>query len=273
MLRAVSQSHLKLTEIRYGLSPIEASQSIPQWGDVFTVSVRLREEKSDVYVGGKVYRMSARAGEARLLYLPAIEHVDFKSPRHSLEILLSRNFLDELADDLEAPRITRVGEGPRVTRDPFLPRFADLALPCLDAPSGIDRLWADQFMWSFGVYVCARHGDLRTSRPTVGGLNRWQERLAREMIDTTLVEGIGLSELAAMCGLRTSQFAHAFRRSTGISPYQFFVRRRVERAKELIRRGLHLADTALACGYADQSHMNRTFKRIVGMTPRAWQRS
>ena len=112
--------------------------------------------------------------------------------------------------------------------------------------------------------------NLRTSRPKVGGLTRWQERLAKEVIDRTLVEGIGMTELASRCGLRTSQFAHGFKRSTGISPYQWLVRRRIELAKELIIRGVHLPEVALACGFADQSHMIRTFRRIVGTTPGAW---
>ncbi|PTQ08253.1 AraC family transcriptional regulator [Sphingomonas oleivorans] len=271
ILRAISQSHLKLTEIRYGQSPAEANSDIPQWGDVFTVGVRLKDETSEISVAGKVYRMSATVGEARLLYLPDIDYVDFGSPRHSLEMLLSRSFLDELAEDLEAPRITRVGEDPGITRDPFLFRFAHLVLPYLEMPSAIDPLWADQFMWAFGTYVCTRHGDLVTTRPVIGGLSRWQERLTKDMIDTTIGEAIRLTELAAMCGLRTSQFAHAFRRSAGISPYQWLVRRRVERVKEHLKSGLPLADIASACGFADQSHMTRTFKRIVGITPAAWR--
>lgn len=273
VLRAVSQSHLKLTEIRYGLAPVPASPVVPQWGDVFTVSVRLRDETSEVCIGGKCYSMTAQAGDARLMYLPEIDHVDFKSPRHSLELLLSRSFLDELAEDLDAPRITRVGTGPSITRDPLLPRFASMVLPLLGASYRVDPMWADQFMWGFGAYVCATHGDLVTSRPKVGGLSRWQERLAKELIDAMLVEGVRLTELAQMCGLRTSQFAHAFRRSTGISPYQWLIQRRIERVKEHILRGAPLVDVALACGFADQSHLVRVFKRLVGATPRTWQRA
>jgi AraC family transcriptional regulator len=268
--RRLVQSHLTLAQIRHGQPPIVWS-NLADCGDFFTVSIRLTSETSTVCFDGKTYRMSSKVGDARILYLPAVEFVDYPSSRRTLEMLLSRSFLNELADDLEAPRITRIGTEPCVSRDPFLTKFANLALPCFDIDSPINPLWADQFMWSFGTYVCATHGDLVTSRMKVGGLSRWQERLAKEVIDMTLVEGVRLTELAAMCGIRTSQFAHAFKRSVGVSPYEWLIRRRIERAKEEILRGVALSEVALSCGFADQSHMSRNFKRIVGTTPRSWQ--
>lgn len=272
VLRAVSQHRLQLMEIRYGLSPVLASPVLPRWADAFTVSIRLRAETSVICIGGKSHRLSASTGDARMMYIPMIDYVDFESPRHSLEILLTRDFLDELAEDLGARRISRIGTGPSVTSDPRLPLFGNLVLPFIENPRAIDPLWADQFMWGFSTYVCATHGDLIAPRPKAGALCRWQERLAKDVMNTMLVEGIRLTELASMCGLRTSQFAHAFKHSTGISPYQWLVKRRVEHAQEKIKRGVSLVDTALACGFSDQSHLIRVFKRNLGMTPRVWQR-
>lgn len=270
--RRVIQSHLTLAQIRYGQPPFVWS-NLADCGDVFTVSIRLSNETSAVCFDGKTYRMSSNVGDARILYLPAVDFVDYTSSRRTLEMLLSRSFLNELAEDLEAPRITRIGTEPCIARDPFLLKFANLALPCFDIDSPIDPLWADQFMWSFGAYVCATHGDLVTRRRKVGGLSRWQERLAKDVMDMTLIEGVHLTELAAMCGLRTSQFAHAFKHSVGVSPYQWLIQRRIQRAKEHIRMGIPLSEVALSCGFADQSHLTRNFKRMVGTTPRLWQES
>jgi AraC family transcriptional regulator len=56
-----------------------------------------------------------------------------------------------------------------------------------------------------------------------------------------------------------------------VTPYRWLIGRRVERAKTLLGVTSPLADIALACGFADQSHMTRMFKRATGMAPRTWQ--
>ncbi len=115
-------------------------------------------------------------------------------------------------------------------------------------------------------------GDLRTPRRQVGGLSLWQERLAKEMMEGGLAHRISLSDVAGSCGLRTSQFSHAFKRSVGVPPYAWLLERRVARAKLLIARGdCPLAEIAQLCGFADQSHLTRVFSRLVGTTPAAWR--
>ncbi|UIY31505.1 AraC family transcriptional regulator (plasmid) [Neorhizobium galegae] len=109
------------------------------------------------------------------------------------------------------------------------------------------------------------------SPPGRRGLSTWQERLAKDVIETSLVGGIGLAELAQLCGLRTSQFAHGFKRSTGIAPYEWLLRRRIERAKESLLWGSKLSEVAVACGFADESHLTRMFRRVVGVAPGAWR--
>jgi AraC family transcriptional regulator len=60
-----------------------------------------------------------------------------------------------------------------------------------------------------------------------------------------------------------------FKQSLGITPHQYVIRQRVERARQLIQQGeLGLADIALKCGFANQGHLNRHFKRLTGVTPK-----
>jgi AraC family transcriptional regulator len=74
--------------------------------------------------------------------------------------------------------------------------------------------------------------------------------------------------------LSVSHFSRAFRRSMGAAPHNWLLTCRVEAAKEKLRdHRLTLSDVALACGFADQSHLTRVFTRIVGVSPGAWRRS
>jgi len=58
-----------------------------------------------------------------------------------------------------------------------------------------------------------------------------------------------------------------FRRATGVPPHSFQLQERVARVQRLLRAGSSIADVAYFCGFSDQSHLARTFKKVVGVTP------
>jgi len=106
-----------------------------------------------------------------------------------------------------------------------------------------------------------------------GGLAPWQLRRAKELMTVNLAAQVPLSSLAEACGLSVRHFARAFRRSTGVPPHRWFLAHRLDTAKEQLRDPLlSLAEIALACGFADQSHFTRTFTATVRMSPGAWRR-
>jgi AraC-like DNA-binding protein len=83
-----------------------------------------------------------------------------------------------------------------------------------------------------------------------------------------------IDDLANLVALSRSHFSRAFKRSVGLPPMEYVVVRRVERAKAIISGAREpLAEVALACGFADQAHLNRRFRDIVGVSPGRWRRS
>ena len=101
----------------------------------------------------------------------------------------------------------------------------------------------------------------------------WQARRALDFIEMNLVHAIRVKELSAVARLSPSYFSRAFRADFGEPPYAYIVRRRVYRAQEMMRRtDKPLAFIAVACGLADQSHLTRLFRRIVGISPASWRR-
>jgi AraC family transcriptional regulator len=69
--------------------------------------------------------------------------------------------------------------------------------------------------------------------------------------------------------LSAGYFARTFRRTISVTPHQWLIRKRVERAPELLLRGrLELAEVALVCGFVDQSHLSRVF---AGVSPGRWR--
>ena len=106
-----------------------------------------------------------------------------------------------------------------------------------------------------------------------GGLAPWQLRRIIAHIDAHLAEKIKVSDFLELTGLSGSHFSRAFRTSFGDSPHNFVVRRRIERAQELmLETSEPLCDIALRCGLSDQAHLSRLFRQAVGMSPNAWRR-
>jgi len=106
-----------------------------------------------------------------------------------------------------------------------------------------------------------------------GGLAPWQLRRAMDFMRADLSGNISLEQLASVCDLSVNYFARAFKKCTGVPPHQWLVEMRLEKAKDLLlNTKTRLAEVAVACGFADQSHLTKTFVRATGNTPGAWRR-
>jgi AraC family transcriptional regulator len=107
-----------------------------------------------------------------------------------------------------------------------------------------------------------------------GGLAPWQKQKVGHYIDTNLDTNFGVGDLSALTKLSRYHFSRAFRQSFGMSPHAFVMRKRIERAQELMLSGqASLAQIAADCGLADQSHLTRRFRQLVGESPGAWRRA
>ncbi len=105
------------------------------------------------------------------------------------------------------------------------------------------------------------------------GLAPRQLRMVQDFLAANLSADIRISELAARAGQSESYFVRAFKASTGIPPYKWQLRLRIEKAKSLILEGVPLARVAVAAGFANQSHLTRTFRNLTGTTPAEWHRT
>lgn len=92
-------------------------------------------------------------------------------------------------------------------------------------------------------------------------------RRVREYLHDHLAEPVTLADLGRVAALSPFHLHRVFRRATGLAPHGYLLRVRVNRARDLLRRGLPPAEVALRTGFCDQSHLTRHFHRLVGVTP------
>jgi len=110
--------------------------------------------------------------------------------------------------------------------------------------------------------------------PAAGGLSPWQVRKVASYVEAHLDQPIRNEDLARIAQLTPSHFGRAFRNSFGEPPHEYVIRRRVERAQGLmLSTDASLSAIALDCGLADQAHLSRLFRRLVGATPASWRRA
>ncbi len=114
--------------------------------------------------------------------------------------------------------------------------------------------------------------DRASVRPARTGLPSRRLRRVIEHVDRHLEAPLSLRALAALAGLSVFHFARAFKESTGLSPHRYVLRRRVDRARQLLAgTGLSLAEIAVRCGFSNQSHFTTAFRQIAGATPTRWR--
>ncbi|MBX2805074.1 MAG: AraC family transcriptional regulator [Hyphomicrobiales bacterium] len=120
-----------------------------------------------------------------------------------------------------------------------------------------------------GHYSAIGEGD-RIAR---GGLAPHMLRRIEAYIEAHLDAPLRISELAEIAGLSEFHFARMFKTSTGEPPHRLVQRLRIEKAQRLISQTkMELAEIALSCGFATQSHFSACFRKRIGFTPTAYRR-
>ncbi|MGQ9364880.1 helix-turn-helix domain-containing protein [Azospirillum sp. ST 5-10] len=197
---------------------------------------------------------------SRLARIRRLRHLDL----HLDMDALARRFGDQVdSEAVETPRL-------KFADDALLGLARLIAAECT-APSGLHDLYGDGLVTALLVSLLrvSRKADRRR-----GQLPPRQLRRAIDFIEDNCVRNIRLQELAELTGLSQSYFCSAFKASTGMPPHKWQMRARVDRVKALLHRpDVTLADAAAAAGFADQAHLTRVFRQVVGTTPAAWQRN
>jgi AraC-like DNA-binding protein len=106
----------------------------------------------------------------------------------------------------------------------------------------------------------------------VRSLQKWRLKRVEQYIDENLGGKVTLENLAAVAGLSRMHFAAQFRAAVGMRPHEYLLKRRIERAQELLKQAnASLVDVALTVGFQTQAHFTTVFKRFAGDTPYQWR--
>jgi AraC family transcriptional regulator len=227
--------------------------------------------------GGPLRRFGTRPGSAT--FMPAGADywgVERRTPRRSFLAVFLEPRLIEAAAEEAGGRGGPLRPVPDLdVKTPMLWHALELLRHECDHGNPSGRLGAEGLAVVLATHLARSHfgADPVAGRPAKGGLRAGRLRRVLDHIEAHAAEEIGLHRLAELAGLSRSHFARAFKQSVGVPPHEYLVRRRVERAKTLLRdrRRLTIAEVAQVAGFCDHSHLTNHFRRLTGATPSAYR--
>jgi AraC-like DNA-binding protein len=215
-----------------------------------------------------------RLGDAQLIDLSERPVVSLDIPFDSIRFYITQVALDEMANEAGIRRVKGLYAPNFGARDLVMFGLAQALAGAMEEPGDGTTMFSDCIALAFFAHIVRAYGSVPAAGKNArGGLASWQLQRARDFINANLAGDPSISEVANVCGLSTNYFVRAFKQATGVPPYRWLTKQRVERAKELLRDPVReLADIAQLCGFVDQSHFTRVFSRSEGYSPGRWRR-
>ncbi len=245
--------------------------------NAFSIMVPLIEVGfTDLKLGNKPIPLPRRqeAGQPFLFDLSARPSAGIDSKFDILRFYISQPTIDELAYERGLKRVGGLMQPSFGEKDPIVFRMAQVLSVALESPETVSDAFIEYIALAFHEHVIHQYGGASvSSRPSEARLAPWQIRRVTDFVEENLERNPSITDLANLCELSPSYFAQAFRQMMGMAPHQWLMRRRVERAKVLLKgTDVTLAIVSTSCGFFDQSHFSRVFTRFEGNSPREWRR-
>jgi AraC-like DNA-binding protein len=162
-------------------------------------------------------------------------------------------------------------------QDPVIKRLADALAATEAAHDPHSAICADALRLAILTRQFSRRSETAASAENAAGRNmrslqKWRLKRVVQYVDEHLGAKITLQDLAMVAGLSRMHFAAQFRAAMGLRPHEYLLKRRIERAEELLKRAeVSLVQIALAVGFQTQAHFTTVFKRFAGDTPYQWR--
>ncbi|MDF2152720.1 AraC family transcriptional regulator [Vibrio sp. CAU 1672] len=175
----------------------------------------------------------------------------------------------QLAADLNTPNIALPYFPQPVVHDPELASQLRLVFDTL--ANSDNRLLRETLVYGTLIKLAGKHSTARSTPASQSAAQR-QTSLVKEFLDDFPQADVSLEELAKLAGLSPFHLLREFQKQFGFPPHAYQIQQRLRMGKTLLKAGHKLLDVAQECGFYDQSHFTRHFKKAMGVTPGQYRR-
>lgn len=219
-----------------------------------------------------VFQGGHAAGDVAITHLGDEWRCAHDAPFDNVRFVLPVPELNELAREIGQAPVERL-RAPEDDRDPVLVGLAQALVAALGPAHAASPLFVEQLLLAFQTHLLQTYGGGATPAPRPGTLSPAQVRRAQACLSSHPLQRLSIAEVARACDLSRSHFSRAFKATTGQTPHQWVLQYRLAQVVSLLRTDRPIAEIAIGCGFADQSHLTRAFRRWMGISPAAWRRS
>jgi AraC-like DNA-binding protein len=273
LARTASIAPIGFTRLKSDGAPLTRTKDAPA-ESAYLFHVQLRPVAVDMWIDGKLRPSTTTTSGTTFLYdLRTNPVAEIHSSFDNIRFYISQASIDELAFDQGVRRTEGLVPSLRGTHDRVMYGLANALLDHVERANEHSALFIDHIALAFYAHITRAYGHAPVTDDFMsGGLSPWQLRRVLDFLSAHLSDDPTVAELARECGLSSGYFSRAFRQTTGVTPHQWLIGKRVERARQLLLgNGLGLADIALVCGFVDQSHFTRVFTKFEGDSPGRWR--
>lgn len=241
--------------------------------DAFQITVHLKDcDRARIWRDGvQVHDGAMTKGALRILDLRDRWRCQHLSPfdvmRYNISLDQIRAFAKE-AGRLEFGALANSIGG----HDEIVLGLSQALLPVFSDAMAAHPLFLEHINLALLTHVTQAYGGLHFPAGKKGILAPWQERRAAEFLAAHVNGQFSIATLAQECGLSRSYFTKAFKETFGKTPLRWLTEYRVARASDLLLSNASIAEVAVICGFADQSHLTRAFAEVIGEPPGNWRR-
>ena len=161
---------------------------------------------------------------------------------------------------------------PAETKDFLIEQIVLALLKEAGSPTPVNRLYAESLSQTLFFYLLKNYSPASFKRKASGGLSGYKLRRVTEFIEENMGDDLTLGKIAEVAGLSQFHFARVFRQTTGLTPQQYVMKKRLENAKQLLAfSDLPLIEISLRSGFKNQSHFTTLFRKFTKLTPKRWR--
>lgn len=272
--RTLLQSRIGMFRISCGVNDTGVTAPIPA-EDTFIAAVYLTKMKHhELWSRGRpVISQGYAANSMRVVNLEAEYSAKIECAHESAGFYIPRSALIDFGEETGL-RVQHLEAPPGVV-DPVIAHLTHALLPMFEKPDEPSSIFVDHVAMAVLSHLAQQYGGVQPPRweNARRGLSLLQERRAKDYMAANAARDVLLADVAQACGLSRGHFAASFTKSAGLTPHKWLQRHRLQRARTmLLECSIPIAEIAILCGFADQSHLTRVFTSHVGTSPAAWRR-